>query len=266
MHSALARYNRLRAERNEQGRIGSLHDASDQIWLSLAYDTGGHLIEATDRHGRSVAYHWQGADLTGVTDARGQDWAYGYVTLLEKRYLASLTNPLGESLSLDYVELPGGLQTICGTGEPSGHWIVEEVEDPETGELVQRERYVLDEVEGRSDCITYTAPPSVQMIKMRWSDGPYRSLRYYYQDTERRYILIERSSDGAERERWYDLRGRVVRDVRAGQTVSQQRIASDAMRSTDAAGRVTLTERDAYERPIEVRHPDGAIERWRWHP
>src|SRR5690606_33285945 len=103
-----------RTTSDAQTRIVQVLDAHDALVMTYEYAAfdSEKITTITDYSGRSVRYHWDGAELLGVTDVRGEYWAYEYGANGE---IIARVDPLNRKTRISYV---GGIVTQIT--QPSG--------------------------------------------------------------------------------------------------------------------------------------------------
>jgi RHS repeat-associated protein len=130
----------LRMTYDDNGQSTRVETSGGQVWTTIR-DDEGHPAAVTDPLGHTVRYAFQGDDLAGITDARGNTTSYQ-------------VDPAGNALSLTH---PGGATEAF-------------VYDP-TGSLVET-------INGRGNAVQYLTNADGQVVHRLFADGS--STNYTY--------------------------------------------------------------------------------------
>jgi RHS repeat-associated protein len=222
----------VRFVRDAGGDITEIRDHANAVALTLT-SSGGNVTSIRDRSGRTVSYTWSNGDLTRVTDALGNPWAYTYDG---NGQILTATDAEGRTTTVTYVASfrVGGAAVSPGIGF-SGR-------------------------PGRDFRISRVA-------KLRDALGAETTYTYNYIRERRHWVVTEKRPLGGTTDRTYDVEGRLVA-LQDGTAVTFDR-RRDGVRVEfikDERGLVTRREFDAYRKPIAVEHPDGTTERWTYDP
>jgi len=202
--------------------------------LTFTY-AGTKLDRVTDRTGRYVQYTWVGDALTEVRDTMGYVWKYGYDG---NGQLNEITDPEQQVTKVTYTQsfVAGALAAPLGvsfTGRPGRDFRISRVatlEDP----LHRITRY-----------------------------------QYEYARDRRQFTVIETTPAPISRtlERIYDIEGRLVKSLSGTRREFERRADGPLVDYVkNERGLVTRSERDSYRNVIEVQHPDGTKQQWKYLP
>ncbi len=253
--------------RDTAGRIVQVNDHLNSPILNYDYSVAG-VVTVSDYSGRSVKYH--GSDLqfmNKVTDVRGNDWHYEYTTLLNRPYLSKKIDPELREIAIGHQVADGGPQVV-NAGDGSPIWQIEEYTDPDTGEVLVREK-VVDSSSSLNQSVTTMVPSAVMYTHMTYNtDGGKTDYRYYYNSQTKTYSLVEKTSDGLYTDRWFALDGKLKRVAVGGNILFTRAEAHDGSLAikTDTKGRKTTFHYNQWEKLTSIIYPDDSAVAYQYHP
>jgi len=252
-------------ERDSSGRIVQVNDHFNNPILNYDYSTDGVLI-VSDYSGRSVKYHGELAFMTKMTDVRGHEWHYQYTTIANQPYLSKKIDPEARETLIGHELAPGGPQTVNG-GDGSLVWQIEEYTDPDTGEVIVREK-IVDSSSSVNTNVTTMVPSAPMYTQMTYADGGKIDYRYYYNAQTQTYSLVEKSSDGLYTDRWFALDGKLKRLAVGGKILFSRAESHDGSLAikTDTKGRKTTFHYDQWEKITSIVYPDDSSVTYQYHP
>ena len=233
---------RIRLRRNLGGFIDGVLDTNGRAVLSLELDEIGRPQRAVDHSGREVHYSWNGDDLASVRDVRAQRWRYDYATLDETRLLAGRTDPRGYHTAFTHQVSPGGRQCLQGEGL---RWVYDDASDSWGRQVDRCTRWV-------------TTAASLSLREISDAAGVRYRYAYFYDATKKHYSMRRRDGEGTLRERRVDLDGELIEERLNGRLIRETRKDGRHRITINARGLATRIERDQWDNPIKLTHPDGS--------
>lgn len=214
------------------GRISGASDHHGKQVLWLTYDADGRLIQAHDYTNRQVKYGYTDANLSSVTDLRGQVWRYGYAEpeLLSTlpQLLNSKTDPNGHTTTISYGSSAPQLTSSTSTSTSSSVSV-----SANTSSAVRKVAAITDPL------------------------GNTRSFKYEYDKTAKQYYKQERSPAGKVAEYWYNDDGEFIRQAINSVEVRRIERASGKRTEYGEDGYATVRLLDAHGNITKTTWPDG---------
>ena len=249
--------------RNGDGLITQYKDQTGRVVLTWTY-AGNRPVKVEDYTGRSVTYGWSDNVLTSVTTSRGDVWRYEYEEMDNgtggtNKILNKKIDPEDQAFEYRYQMSTGGYQEVVSSSS-----------SPDISVLGGEQIGVSTSSGGggnRSSFAVSTAvPPTLTYTGKVFPDGKRIDYSYYYDANSQSYLVLDLNSDGFERERWFDLDGKINTNIKGGKIADTRSRSGSTAVLSDAYGNKTTINYTRFEAIASETLPDGATRSYEYLP
>jgi RHS repeat-associated protein len=234
--------------------IQQVLDRHQNVLVTFTYNDNG-IEQVEDYSGRKVKYVWESNLLKEVIDELKNTWKYTYELVNSHQLIASITDPEGQKIEFENKVVGGGTVTICSGTDPD-----DDPEEPGYGGGSPAPRST-----PASSCRSVPAASQAMLISKTDAEGTKYTYKYEY-GRDKRYTRTEKNSEGSNIVTTFDTDGTTALVLNDGQPVYQKLSGENREAISKASGHQTFNTLDKWKQTIRRDHPDGTVEKWKYHP